>query len=121
MSRPRTRAGTALAVVAALTLVLALASPAQAVTLIKGYNSRWHPAKVRITRGSVVRWKAVDVRHRLRSYGGNWSLNAVLDPGESVRHRFRRTGTFKFYCSIHGYLLGGVCYGMCGKVTVTAG
>ena len=125
MSVPRTRTASILAAVAVLSLVMSLSSPASAgqVVLIRGNNAHWHPARVEITTGTVVRWKAIDVRHHLVSYGGNWSVDSVLNAGDSVRHRFRRTGTFKFYCSIHGSLdyNTGACTGMCGRVRVTSG
>jgi plastocyanin len=35
-----------------------------------------------------------------------------------VSRRFRRTGTYRFFCSIHGNASGGTCTGMCGRVRV---
>ena len=122
MTRARSRAGAVLAAAAAFTLVLALASPAQSATIrIRGSNAHWHPHSVTITRGTVVRWTAVDRTHTVTSYAGHWSKDVTLSAGSSTRFRFRRTGTFKFYCTIHGSVTNGVCSGMCGKVVVTSG
>ena len=32
---------------------------------------------------------------------------------------FNSSGTFRFYCTIHGNVSGGNCTGMCGKVLVS--
>ena len=122
MTGARSPVGAVLAAAAALTLVLALASPAQSATVrIRGSNARWHPRSATITRGTVVRWTAVDTSHTVTSYAGHWSKDVRLSAGSSTRYRFRRTGTFKFYCMIHGSVTNGVCTGMCGKVVVTSG
>ena len=54
----------------------------------------------------------------MRAYGGNWTFSERINAGETVSHRFRRTGTFRFFCSIHGNVSGGDCTGMCGRVRV---
>ncbi len=100
-------------------LVGILATTASAATLVRGSSMRWHPAKVSIARGGAVRWKAVDTHHTVRSYGSNWSYSKHLDPGVKTAPRtFNKRGTFRFYCTIHGSVTGGVCRGMCGKVVV---
>jgi plastocyanin len=105
------------AIVAAM-VVASMASSASAATLIRGNSMRWRPATVSIARGGRVRWKAVDVHHTVHSYGSNWSFSKDLPTGTTTSHRFRRRGTFRFYCTIHGSVSGGVCTGMCGKVVV---
>lgn len=111
------RAAAIVAVVGAIGVGAAPA--ASAAVLIRGNSSRWHPTTTTILRGGAVRWKAVDVRHTVRSYGSNWSYSADLPAGTSTSPKtFTRRGTFRFYCSIHGSVSGGVCTGMCGKVVV---
>jgi plastocyanin len=107
-----------LALVLAGALGLATTGVAQAITTIDGAGTRWTPSKVSITRGHAVKWTATSGNHILKAYGGNWKFKKILDQGTSVRHVFDNRGTFKFYCTIHGTLPGGVCSGMCGKVTV---
>ena len=116
----RRRSFRTLPVLAIAVALLWVAAPASAVTLIKGDGSQWRPARVRIDRGESVRWKAVFRTHVVKAYGGNWTFQQRLDEGESVRHRFRSNGTFRFYCTIHGSVSGGVCTGMCGKVRVVS-
>ena len=119
MSRRGGIAGRVLAVVGALALVLALASPAQAAVRIRGNNQRWHPHRVDITTGTRVVWRAVDTTHTVTSYSSNWSKNTTINAGERTSFTFNNTGTFKFRCTIHSTLSNGVCSGMCGKVVVT--
>jgi plastocyanin len=105
--------------VLASVIVGGIASTASAATIVRGNASRWHPATVRIARGQAVKWRAVDTHHAVRSYGSNWSFSAHLAKGtSSAPHKFKRRGTFKFYCTVHGSVSGGVCTGMCGKVVV---
>ena len=107
-----------LALTMAGALALATTGVAQAIATIDGAGTRWRPASVSISRGQAVKWAATSGNHVLKAYGGNWRFHRVLDQGTSVRHTFDSRGTFKFYCTIHGTLSGGMCSGMCGKVTV---
>ncbi len=123
MAAPHTRIGISLAMAAAILLVLTYANPAQAVTVIKATDSlTWSPSSVRVSTGATVRWtnpSTNTVRHRFKSYGHNWSFGPFnMPPGTSFHHTFNSTGTFKFFCTIHGSILNGVCSGMCGKVRV---
>jgi plastocyanin len=108
-------------VVAALVAgsIAAIAGPASAATVVRGRDMRWHPAKVSIARGGAVRWKAVDAHHNVTAYGSNWSYFRDLPAGTATSPRtFNRVGKFRFYCSIHGSVVGGTCSGMCGRVVV---
>ena len=102
----------------ALALVLGLAAPAQAAPVIRGSGVSWSPATLRVDRGTTVRWKGVSGTHHVRAYGGNWTFDRSLPVGARVTRRFNRSGTFRFYCTIHGSVSGGECSGMCGRVVV---
>jgi len=108
---------------AAFALALAISSigvpAASAATLVRGSSMRWHPATATIARGGVIKWKAVDTRHTVTSYGTNWSFSRSLAAGSSTTRTFNRRGTYKYYCTIHGSVSGGVCSGMCGKIVVS--
>jgi plastocyanin len=117
MSR-RIRTGSALAVI--MIVLLTMTGTAQAVdATIRGSGTSWNPTHVSINAGQTVKWKATSGSHTIHSYGGNWSFSRTLSSGTSRTHTFNSTGTFKFYCTIHGSVSGGVCSGMCGKVRVT--
>ncbi len=94
--------------------------PASAAVVIKGIGRSWSPVTTNILRGGSVRWKAVSGTHHVKAYGRNWTFSSrVLSPGQSTLARtFRTRGTFKFFCTIHGHVTGGVCSGMCGKIVV---
>jgi plastocyanin len=102
----------------ALALALLLAAPAQAAPVIRGSGVSWSPATLRVDRGTVVRWTGVSGTHRVRAYGGNWTFDRSLPAGEKVKRRFDRSGTFRFFCTIHASVSGGACSGMCGRVIV---
>ncbi len=107
-----------LTVVAAAALVVSLAAPAQAAPVIRGSGVSWSPASLIVDRGTTVRWKGVSGVHHIRAYGGNWSFDRSLPVGAKVKRRFNASGTFRFYCTIHGTVSGGACSGMCGRVVV---
>jgi plastocyanin len=111
---------------AALAVVLALGTPgpASAVTvgvrgIFNGSRFVWSPAVREITRGTTIRWRAVDGNHNVRSRGSNWSYFRNLPAGTSVARAFNRRGTFRYYCTIHGSVSNGVCTGMCGRIVVS--
>lgn len=108
-------------VLMAVMLVLAMTGVAQASVTVKvGANgaNKFSPASKSISKGTKVVWKDVNGSHTVTAYGGNWSKNASLDNGESTSFTFKKTGTFKYRCTIHSSLSGGSCSGMCGKITV---
>jgi plastocyanin len=117
--RSRSTALASLVLAASLALALLPASPASAAVIVRGSGRTWSPATVTISRGGAVRWKAVSGSHFVHSYGGGWTYAHALGTGTTTPARtFNRAGTFRFYCTIHGSVVGGVCSGMCGKIVV---
>ena len=114
----------------ALVLVLAVATgfaaaptPAQAAVVVKAVSTssgyRWHPASVSVGKGAKVVWKnPTTVTHTVTAYTKNWSKKVTIKKGQSTSFTFKNAGTYKYYCTIHGQLVNGVCSGMCGKVVV---
>ena len=111
----------AVASVAVAVLALGSTGTAQAAVAatIRGSGTTWNPTHVTINAGQTVKWKATSGNHTIHSYGSNWSFSRTLNSGTSRTRTFNSTGTFKFYCTIHGSVSGGTCTGMCGKVRVT--
>ena len=106
-----------------LTLLLALAVPAQASILIKaGGNTacnRFKPASVSIAKGTTIVWKSTCGNHTVTAYGGNWSKNTTINQGQSTRRTFKTRGVFKFRCIFHSHKDStGHWVGMIGKITV---
>lgn len=115
---PRLRAG---AVALTAVWLVGVAQPASGVRRVVSATlaNTWDPRRVRAAPGTRVTWdNPTGVSHDVRSYGGNWRLNRELSPGESVSRRFRRRGVYRYYCTLHGALSGGECFGMCGVVRV---
>jgi plastocyanin len=113
---------TLLAAVVVVVLLVALSTAAFAGAVIRTDGQTWSPARIRVDRGTRVVWRATTGSHNVWSYGGNWDFfQAISRSGDPTASKvFRRTGTFRFFCSLHGNLAGGECTGMCGRVRVTA-
>jgi plastocyanin len=102
-------------------LLGAIGTAAAATSTVRAKGDRWRPVHTYIGRGDRVIWKNPTSRvHDLKAYGGGWSLSTQLSPGESVSHKFRQLGTYKFRCVRHSAIVSGTCQGMCGLVHVVA-
>jgi plastocyanin len=76
------------------------------VARVKMRGFAFHPATITISRGDVVKWKNRDtVTHT--STGSSWDSGRMA-PGDVFRHRFRRSGTFDYRCTIHSGMNGTV-------------
>ena len=112
----------ALALAAGLTLTtlgVASADTVRVRGIHNGTSFVWKPKTRSIVQGTTVRWKAVEGNHNVRSRGKNWSYFRNLPRGTSVTRTFNNTGTFRYYCTIHGSVSSGVCTGMCGRIVVS--
>ena len=82
-------------------------------------SDTWRKEHTYIGKGDRVVWKNPDSEgHDLTAYGGGWRVSEQLDPGESYRKRFKKTGTYRYRCMIHSGIVGGACDGMCGFIHV---
>jgi len=82
-------------------------------------SNTWKPKHTYIGKGDRVVWRNPTSRkHNIRAYGGNWSFSRTVPSGERRAKRFRKTGTFRYRCSLHSTLSSGRCSGMCGVVHV---
>ena len=82
---------------------------------------RWDPSSRTVSKGDTVVWtNPTGKNHTVTAYGGNWSKNTKISPGEKTSRRFTSRGTFKFRCLVRGHsaISDGRCVGMCGKVVV---
>lgn len=87
--------------------------------VFNGTRYVWSPKVRDVARTTTVRWRAVDASHNVKSRGANWSYFKSIPSGTSVKRTFNRRGTFRFYCTIHGNVVNGVCSGMCGSIVVS--
>ena len=105
----------------AVGLTLGTSGIADAVTVgVRGISPNvWSPKVRRIAPGTIVRWRAVNTRHTVRSRSGNWSFFRNLPVGTTAARRFNRRGTFRYRCTIHSHVASGLCHGMCGSIVVS--
>jgi plastocyanin len=122
--RHRGVAASALALVIAGSTILGTAGSAGAVTvgvrgIFNGTRYVWSPMVREISPGTTIRWRAVDGSHNVKSRGSNWTFFRSVSNGTSVTRTFNRRGTFRYFCTIHGNVVNGVCSGMCGRIVVS--
>jgi plastocyanin len=122
--RHRGVAASALALVIAGSTILGTAGSAGAVTvgvrgIFNGTRYVWSPKVREISPGTTIRWRAVDGSHNVKSRGSNWTFFRSVSNGMAVTRTFNRRGTFRYYCTIHGNVVNGVCSGMCGRIVVS--
>jgi plastocyanin len=101
-----------LAVLAAAALVVTPALPAQAAVVVKAtQNLTFKPKTLNVHKGTKVTWKNVcSCTHTVTATSNNWSKNTRLSSGSTTSFTFKRSGTYKYHCTIHT--------GMSGKVVV---
>lgn len=112
-----------LVVVLAAGLFLAPAAFGDTYKIKTTAGNSWNPDFQHIHKGEKIRWKnraANGKVHVVKSYGGNWNKNVTLQPGDGTSKRFKRTGSFKYRCTIHSSVSGGECNGMCGLIHVVS-
>jgi plastocyanin len=124
MATHRRRGPVAVALAIACATILGTAGSAGAVTvgvrgIFNGTRYVWSPKVREIVPGTTIRWSAVDGSHNVKSRGSNWTFFRSVPVGTSVTRTFNRRGTFRYYCTIHGFVANGVCSGMCGRIVVS--
>ena len=106
----------------ALGLFLAPTASVGGTFRVRAGDDTWRPSVREIHKGDKIVWRNPSDRpHTVTAYGGNWSKNTFLGQGQSTSKRFRKKGTFKYYCELHGDVDNGQCEGMCGRIRVLGG
>ncbi|HEV3472134.1 MAG TPA: plastocyanin/azurin family copper-binding protein [Actinomycetota bacterium] len=127
----------ALAVCAACLLVVSISGPGVAhvagsdtttVAAAGGpfpFTWSWDPDEVTIAKGDRVVWtNPTAAAHHITAWDGKWDAEEHLDAGAEVTLRFKKPGTYRYWCDIVGHAdivsVGPerVCVGMCGVITV---
>ncbi len=104
---------------AVLLLAMSGSGFAKTYTVKATASDQWKKVHTYIGKGDRVTWKNPDSEdHDVTAYGGGWKLSENLSPGESVKKRFKKKGTFRYRCQIHSGIVGGACKGMCGFIHV---
>ena len=109
-----------LALAISVSLVAGFGATAEGVTVarVRASGTRFRPKLLSVSRGTKVIWKSTLGNHTVTAYGGNWHKDSAIPEGTRTHFTFDTRGTYKYYCKIHGFISGGQCSGMCGKVVV---
>ena len=93
-------------------------TPAPASVTVEMRSSENVPLRAEIGVGGIVEWVNQDgYGHTVTSdqfddTAAEWSFEADVAAGETVRRRFEEPGVFEYYCTVHGQR------SMCGAVLV---
>jgi plastocyanin len=71
-------------------------------------NFKFAPPDLTVAPGTTVTWKnADDSPHRIAANNGAYTSPA-LDTDDSFSHTFATPGVYKYFCSLHPYMVGTV-------------
>jgi plastocyanin len=77
------------------------------VQRVRMVNFAFRPRSLSISAGTKVRWVVREGTHSTTSNTGLWD-SGVLSQGEAFGRIFRKTGTFKYHCTVHPSAMRGV-------------
>ncbi|MEJ0090231.1 MAG: Ig-like domain-containing protein [Limisphaerales bacterium] len=105
----------------ALAILLCLGSKsssfgATATVLVGSGGNVFVPALTNINAGDQVTWKWIGSFHSTTSTNSTWPDSSVQNSGFMFSHTFSSSGTFGYYCTIHGTPTSG----MKGAIVVAA-
>ena len=100
------------ALMLAVTLLVMAPAAASATQIVKAKPTRhFAPATATVSKGEKVIWKNVSgFNHTVTATSPNWHKDTLVHGGGSTSFTFKKTGTFKYHCTIHA--------GMSGKIIV---
>ena len=80
----------------------------------------WDPDSLDIAVGDKIVWSnPTDAEHHITPLDGPWTAEHLhVDIGDKADYRFKKAGTYTYYCDLHSQLVSGVCVGQCGSVRV---
>jgi plastocyanin len=102
---------TAAPAVAAPDRVRGLSATAASVARVRIVDDRFRPRTITVSRGTLVRWvNRGNHTHTVTSSPGLWD-SGLLSSGTSFSRRFRRRGTFRYFCRVHPTMTGTIVVG----------
>ena len=122
-------------------LLLAFTGVAEGGTVsikVGASGNTFSPKSKGVAKGTKVKWcNSGNTTHTVTAYSGSWNKNTSLGgsaagtgggtgggwapqakAGSCTSFAFKKTGTFKYRCTIHSTLSGNKCSGMCGVIKV---
>lgn len=73
------------------------------VKRVSAYNNYFSPKSVSVRRGGKVVWKIRQGVHNIRGSGMN---SANIRKGGTYSKKFKRSGTFRYVCTLHSGMRG---------------
>lgn len=84
----------------------ASAQPRGGPSRVRIIDNAYRPRTMTVARGTVVRWVNLGNNdHTITANTDRWGSGA-LAPGEAFHRPFRRTGTYRYHCTIHPSMRG---------------
>jgi len=128
------RSAISLVLIAMLMLMIPAlpASAAKSRVKAKVGQNRWQPVHTYIGKRDVVVFKnprptnvskrrvhdVTSIQPKRWKNRLGFRLKKTLNPGEKIKRKFRRKGTYRFRCVRHSAMVDGRCQGMCGFIHV---
>ncbi len=85
------------------------AAPASGIARIRIVDNAFRPRVISVTPGTRVRWTNTGANVH-SSTGKVWD-SGLLSPGETFSRVFRKSGTFRFHCTVHPTMTGRIVVG----------
>ncbi len=84
----------------------AVVDAAARAATVKIDNFAFAPPDLTIIAGTTVTWKNEDDSPHRVTEANNGFSSAALDTDDSFSHTFAKPGVYKYFCSIHPYMVG---------------
>jgi plastocyanin len=72
---------------------------------VRMVDDAFRPRNVTVSRGTRIRWVNAGESDHTSTASGLWD-SGLLDPGQTYRRVFRRSGTFPYFCTAHPAMRG---------------
>jgi plastocyanin len=83
------------------------ASPAAKTVQVNIYNYKFDPETLTVTSGTTVTWtNKDDIPHTVASSDKSFKGSGGLDTGDSYSYTFDKPGTYKYFCTLHPFMMG---------------
>ena len=83
------------------------AAPTGPVVQVNIFNYKFDPETVTIQVGTTVTWTNKDeIPHTVASSDKSFKGSSGLDTGDSYSYTFTKPGTYKYYCTLHPFMMG---------------
>lgn len=79
-------------------------APSVRLVHVSIHNFAFHPARLRVERGTIVVWTNDDPAPHTVTFNNDMADSGIIYPGQSVWFTFTRAGSFGYHCRIHPFM-----------------